>query len=303
MLKDSSVTGYELLVFCYLNELAPLKEREKYLIHIDAILFAIYEKTDVSQQIRENIFKAVNNLIEKEFIVADKHNKASYIVQQSSLKPDIENEHFTIITLSDIKLIMQSDSLIKPQLVKYYIYLMSTINSQIVVYNSAGEQKRNVVGKQTQEYLASLTGISTHTIMRYNAILEQLGAIYVYRANDFKINDSRITQLPNVYGRGADKEFIIKHGEDQKKWQQTYNVVHPKQDAANTKRRLAQMYIQLCKGKTYSDEEIREIYYYITVQKKKYRNLAESEQNKSYLENIKDETVFRQFEFLEFGKE
>ena len=269
-------------------------------IHIDALLFAIYEKTDVSQQIRENIFKAVNNLIKKEFIVADKHSKASYIVQQASLKPNIENERFTIIALSDIKTIMQSDSLIKPQLVKYYIYLMSTINSQITVYSIDGKPKRNVVGKQTQVYLANLTGISTHTVMRYNAILEQLGIIYVYRANDFKINDSRITQLPNVYGRGVDSEFVIKYGEDQKRWQQTYNVVRPKQDEANTKRRLAQMYIQLCKGKIYSDDEIREIYEYVVAQNQKYRNLAESEQNKSYLENIKDETVFRQFEFLDF---
>ena len=298
--ENTTIQQYELLTYCYLKVLTPLWEVEKYYIHIDALLYAIYKKTGTTQKNRENIYKAMQNLIDVGAISAERCGKCSYLVETQSLFVDTRKERFIVAHSEDIDAIMKADNTIRIQLVRYYIYLMRTLNADITVYDDEGNPKNNIVGHQPQSYLSYLTDISTHTIMRYNSILEKMHVIYVYRANDFILTDNGLKQITNVYGRYADKEYLIKYGNSLKEQYGSYNLTYKTKSESNTKRRLAQMYLQLCKGKTYSEDKIREIYDYIIAQNKKYRNLAESEQNKSYLENIKDETVFRQFEFLDF---
>ena len=299
-MQNPHVQHYELLTYCYLKVLCPLQEIEEYYISMDSLLYAMYKKTDVGKKTRCRVYEAMQNLIDTGVISAERHDRCGYLIETQSLCFDTSKEHFVIVYSEDMDAIMKSDCTVRVQLVRYYIYLMSTISSKISVYNDEGIPKNNIIGNQPQIYLSYLTGISTHTIMRYNRILEDIRVIYIYRANDFFVTDNGLKQITNVYGRYADKEYLIKYGNNLKEQYGSYNHAYKTKSETNTKRRLAQMYIQLCKGKTYLDDEIREIYDYIISQNKKYRSLAESEQNKSYLENIKDETVFRQFEFLDF---
>ena len=300
MLNHPQIDSYELMAYCYLRALTAVSDFDEYCLSTDSIFFAMYQKQIVGKKTRANILKAINNLIDLDFVDGERYSKVLYFIQRQSLIVDQMNERYTIVHLDDIQKIMASDSPIKPQLIKFYIYLMSTINSKITVYDVSGAEKKNIIGMQPQQYLSHITGMSTHTIMRYNRILEEMEVIYVCRSNDFIVTDSGLKQLVNVYGRYADREYLIKYSKGLKEQYQTYKHTQSKDNATNTKRRLAQMYLQLCKDKMYSDDEIREIYEYVISQNKKYRNLDESEQNKSYLENIKDETVFRQFEFLDF---
>lgn len=299
-MQNPRIQHNELLAYCYLKVLCPLQEIEKYYINMDALLYAMYKKTDVRKKTRVRIYEAMQNLIDAGVISAERHNRCGYLIETKSLCFDTGKEHFVIVYSEDIDTIMKADCAIRVQLVRYYIHLMSTISSKISVYNDEGIPKNNIIGNQPQIYLSYLTNISTHTIMRYNRILEDIKVIYIYRANDFFVTDNGLKQITNVYGRYADKEYLIKYGNSLKEQYGSYNHTYKTKSETNTKRRLAQRYLQLCKGKIYSDDEIREIYDYIIAQNQKYRNLAESEQNKSYLENIKDETVFRQFKFLDF---
>ena len=300
VLNHPNVDSYELMAYCYLRALTAVSDFDEYCLSTDSIFFAMYQRQIIGKKTRANILKAINNLIDLGFVDGERYSKTLYFIQRQSLIVDQMNERYTIIHFDDIQRIMASDSPIKPQLVKFYIYLMSKINSKITVYDVSGEEKKNIIGMQPQQYLSHITGMSTHTIMRYNRILEDMEVIYVCRSNDFIVTDSGLKQFANVYGRYADKEYLIKYGNSLKEQYGSYNHTYKKKTETNTKRRLAQMYLQLCKGKMYSEEEIKEIYDYITAQNQKYRNLAQSEQNNHYLENIKDETVFRQFEFLDF---
>lgn len=70
---------------------------------------------------------------------------------------------------------------------------------------------------------------------------------------------------------------------------------------ANQKRRLAQMYQHICKGKydDYSEDEIIAVYNYVLSENKKYEELYDKTQYDGYLDKIRDIDVFEHFNFLE----
>ncbi len=277
----------------------PIAEMEHYYISIDSLLFAIYHNDQVGLKIRKNIYVAINLLLENKYVTGDKISKDSYILNYNSLNVDTTKEKYTVLEIDDMRKIMESLYKSKLQLFRYYIYLMDSINSKITVYLESGEFKNNVIGHQTQEYLSSVSGLSTRTIIRYNSILEELCVIYVSRADDFSVNDKgEISQLPNVYGRYTDKDYIKKYSNDYKHYKVGHKQVHEKKLEANDNRKLAQEYNWLCKGYEYPDEEIIKIYRYIIKNNKKYEALYDKEGYDEYLDKIKDLEVFDNYDFL-----
>ena len=294
----ADINQYELLVYCYLKILCPLQEIDLYHLDINDIIYAIYHKTDVGQRIRENIYDALNNMIETGSIAAERSGKTRYIVKTDSLQVDVKQSKFIIADSNDIRTIMASRNMLRASLVRYYIYLMRTINADIKVYGYDGKSKKNVVGNQTQDYIAYIMRSSVHTIRRYNKLLEEMKVIYIHRANDFILTDDGLRQLNNMYGRYTDREYIDKYAESLKEQMHSYNHFKPRLDEANNKRRLSKMYFWLCKGKEYHEDEVREIYEYVVADNKMYRNLAKAENDTRYLEKLKGETVFTKYPFL-----
>ena len=299
----ANIYQYELLVYCYLKLLCPLQEVDSYHLDINDIIYAIYRKTDIGQNIRGNIYEALNNLIDTGNITGERSGNTRYIIKTDSLQVDIKQEKFIIADSNDIRAIMATGHILRVPLVRYYIYLMRTINADIKVYGYDGKSRKNVVGNQTQHYLAYIMRSSVPTVMRYNKLLEDMKVIYIHRSNDFIVREGRVRQMANVYGRYADREYIDKYAESLKEQLHSYNHFKPRLDEANNKRRLSKMYFWLCKGKEYSDGEVREIYEYVVADNKMYRNLAESESDTRYLEKLKDETVFAKYPFLFQGEE
>ena len=299
----ANIYQYELLVYCYLKLLCPLQEVDSYHLDINDIIYAIYRKTDIGQNIRGNIYEALNNLIDTGNITGERSGNTRYIIKTDSLQVDIKQEKFIIADSNDIRAIMATGHILRVPLVRYYIYLMRTINADIKVYGYDGKSRKNVVGNQTQHYLAYIMRSSVPTVMRYNKLLEDMKVIYIHRSNDFIVREGRVRQMANVYGRYADREYIDKYAESLKEQLHSYNHFKPRLDEANNKRRLSKMYFWLCKGKEYSDGEVREIYEYVVADNKMYRNLAKSESDTRYLEKLKDETVFAKYPFLFQGEE
>lgn len=126
--------------------------------------------------------------------------------------------------------------------------------------------------------------------------------LYIFRQNDFLINkeSGEIKRLPNVYGRFEDKIYIDTYALSQQKHKESYRYVENNIKKANNKRRLAQMYNQLCKDNDskYSQEDIQEIYSYVLQENFKYQKTYEKNNDESCLEKIRDITVFKKYDYL-----
>lgn len=303
ILSNPCMGNYELLTYYYLKALAPFKEIEKYCINMNNLIYIIYGKRKVSQEIRQNIYGAINRLLDEGMIKGECCGRGEYIIESTSMYVDTHKQNFVAVNIEDVQTIMRSNLSVRVPLVRYYIYLISTINSQTAVRNNEGNTKKNVIGNQTQDYLSGLTGNSVWTIRRYNQLLEDMKVVYIYRAEDFLLSNNQVKQLPNVYGRYSDKEYIIQYGKELQEQNRSRNYTRPKLAQSDNKRRLYKMYYWLCQGKEYSESEIREIYEYVITENEKYRKLAESKQDKRYLEKLKDETVFAKYPFLFQGEE
>lgn len=304
MILDESVDNYALVVYAYLNILMPLQEVEEYYISLNTLLFTIYRTTSISTRVRENIWRGLCTLHNLGYFKGDRVNKNAYIINTQSLRLDTQSQKFIIIYLDEVFKIMTSNIHNKPSLFSYYLFLIGTINSQITVYLENGKYKKNIIGNQTISQLSLLSGISAHTVMRNNTRLEELDVIYIHHSDDVFVNGkNNIKKLTNIYGRYNDQEYIEKYVNDYKAHFQSHSYLKKERTLANNDRRLSKMYYWLCKGKEYSKSEIQEIYDYITALNKKYENLSVKEQDDSYLAKIKDESIFKQFEFLKMEGE
>ena len=186
-------------------------------------------------------------------------------------------------------------------LLRYFIFVIGTLNWNITVYLPNGEYKNGVVGNFTIDYLAEKAGISKRSAIEYNKILEKEKLLYVYRQNDFVIDEeNNIRSLPNIYGRYYDEKYIETFASNQKEYKQSYRYKKNNQEISNTKRRLAQMYQQLLKGggKDYTEKDITDIYNYVIEENQKYERMYEKNKCEDYLDKIRNTDIFDKYEFI-----
>lgn len=213
-----------------------------------------------------------------------------------------EKEYFTIITYEELLKIFQQKNTNTLLLLKYFIFLMGTISSTIDVYIDAIQHKCRVVGNLTIDYISKLSGISYRSIIEYNKILEDIGLLYIYRYDDFLINkdNGEIKRMANVYGRPEDKEYIDAFAVNRQKYKGSYRYIENNIEKANTKRRLAQMYIQIRKNNDskYSMEDIQQVYKYVLKENHKYEATYKKNNDESCLEKIRDVNIFDKYGFI-----
>lgn len=251
----------------------------------------------MNDYIKCGINELVDNQIVEKIDIIQKH----YILDCSNLCKNNLKEQFTIITFNEVQKIFKVENVNNFLLLKYFISLIWTISSKITVYLENGESKNRVVGNYTIDYLSELSGITDRTIIEYNKILEEIGLIYIYRQNDFVIDkENNIKRLNNIYGRASDIAYIIAFANNQQKHYESYRYVENNNKKANTKRRLAQMYQQILKGKDkkYSNAEIISVYEYVVSENEKYERMYEKNQYEDYLDKIRDTDVFKKYDFI-----
>lgn len=300
--ESHEYSDYALTVYCLLQELSVPTQLPVQCITCNQLVY--YLTGEVSQQrnkISDYIKCGINELDEKGIIENLKEFSKHYILDCRKLWIDTESGNFTKIYFNEVQQIFKIKNINNFTLLRYYIFVIGTLNWNITVYLPNGEYKNGIVGNFTIDYLAEKVGISKRSAIEYNKILEKEKLLYVYRQKDFVIDeDNNIKSLSNIYGRYCDMEYIEAFANNQKEHKQSYRYTKNNHEIANNKRRLAQMYQQLLKrrGEKYTEQEIKEIYNYVIEENQKYERMYEKSKSEDYLDNIRDTDIFDKFSFL-----
>lgn len=286
----------------YTALLSLIRDEEMYILCTtpDILCYQLTNKLCNSRRFRESISVGLDELLNFKYILS-KYEKKNHLVLDCSKLHLSDNDFFTIITHEEVLKIFQIETTNGFSLLRYFIYLIGTISSSIDVWLDAVQHKTRVVGNLTIDYISKLSGISERSVIEYNKILENAGLLYIYRQKDFLLNETsgEITTLPNAYGRPLDKIYIDTFALNQQKNKESYKWVDNNIKKANTKRRLAQMFLQLSKGngEKYSRDDIFEIYKYVISENKKYKNMYKKNGDENYLEKIRDIDIFSKYDF------
>ena len=306
-MNNNALSNYSLATYCILQALAvPTKIPIQCITHHQIIFYLTGKTNQQRNKIVDYIKCGINELIDNHIVTKIDEFQKHLILDCSNLWVDTKKNKFTIITLNDVKSIFKVENINNFLLLRYFIILISTISNKITVYLEDGSYKNHVVGNFTIDYLSALSGISDRTIIDYNKILEDIGLIYIYRQEDFVIDkENNIKRLNNIYGRPCDIQYINTFAANQSKHHKSFNYKENNIKKANNKRRLAQMYQQLLKGKgdNYSKEEIINIYDYVISENEKYERMYEKDGFEDYLDKIRDTDIFEKYDFINTKEE
>lgn len=305
ILHSSAFSNYEIAAYCFLKTVVTVTYTTEHCISYSQASYYLTGSTKYSKRFPVYIKNGIDALIQKEVVRKIESSKSEYIIDCSSLWDDTKDTSFVIIDFYEIRKIFQITDCNSFQLLRYFLVLIGTISSSIDVWIDSLDHKSRVVGNMTIEYISDLSGISPRTIKEYNRILENNQLLYIFRQDDFLLSadDKNISRMANVYGRPDDKLYIDSYANSQKKEKKSYKWINSEVENANRKRKLAQMYNQIAKGKgqKYSLEEIQQVYDYIHSENSKYRDMYKENKYEEYLTKQRDETVFEKFNLKKEG--
>ena len=300
--KSTNISVYGLATYCSIKSLLFDSDISEICISPEILSYQLIKKINHSRRFTNYITAGLEELISLGYISKVEEKNKYTVINCSNLFINSQEEHFTIISYDELLSIFSLKTNSSFSLLKYFILLMSTISFSIDVWLNNQDHKNHVVGNCTIDYLSYISAIPKRTIIEYNKILENIGILYIFRQNDFYLNDTTkdITRLTNIYGRPSDKIYIDAFAVNQKKYLNSYRYLENNISETNTKRKLAQMYIQLCKNKKtkYSIEEILNVYNYVLNENKKYQKLFEDTNDEKYKNKIRDTSIFDKFDFI-----
>lgn len=302
---SSDISIYGLAAYCAIKTLLYNEETTQICTSYEILAYQLTKNIHCSRRFYDGIKTGYGELIQYGFVKKIDSKSKFDVVDCSKLFGIKKEDFFTIISYAEILKIFQIENINVFMLLKYFIFLIGSINSSIDVYINSYEHKNCVVGNMTFQYLAQETGISRSSIIEYNRILEENELIYIYDQHDFVIdNTSSIKTLPSVYGRFSDKDFIEEFGANQTQYNKSYTYVKGNAEKTNSKRRLAQIYNQLCKNNDskYSKKDIIEVYSYVLNENKKYKTIYKQKHDEACLKKIRDVNIFKKYDFLERGE-
>lgn len=212
--------------------------------------------------------KLVNGLLELEenniISIVERKDRNGALMDFSTLwfstKKGSEGfKQFTIITLNEIRKIMNLDNSSPERILLYFCVIISTLY----------KIKQAKVGDMTISDLTKMFNASQSTVLKYNSILCENGLLYICKANKLVMDkDGGIMNgFSNVYSRPVDKAVAEATQRDNIKsfTQRTrLKTVEVEEKAINQKRSLSQKLIQIKKhNKQYSAEVLCDLLNYI----------------------------------------
>lgn len=314
-LKTDLITGNTLTqdgVLAYIalrnliDESIPLYNRISSIdcISVNRLAYSLIGEMDYEKALTDSLQRGIYELSGGEWISIRKDlstNKSyEFVLDLEKIWLDTEKDKFTVVYTDDIHKIMTCNEKMdkKIRMLKYYVALIST-------FDWALDGK---IGYMSQEYIAGLADNSTRTCQRYNDILVDMQMIYVYKSNDKVREDYKLKQIKNCYSRYEDKGICEQYASN---YENMYGVEHTivrtkkKKEQADNNRRLAQIYNRICDGHAdeYDEATIKKVRNYIVNKNKtlyeKYDDaIAKGYTGEDYLNQIKDEEIFEQFDFL-----
>lgn len=211
-------------------------------------------KTD--RRFMDKIRNGLNELVDTDLVSYIEVAKSEFVLDLSNLNLDTKNakktkKFFAIIDNSEIRTIMNSDSQHRFKLLRYFVYLAGTFNSE------------SKAGFTSIDKMVKHLHFAKQSIINYTTILQEMELIYTYHSDSFiRYSDGgKITKISNTYGRYRDKDKVISAGESQAN-RYGYDSDAKKVRTKSTKeiRSASAKFYSFCSGKKYDDDTLREIY-------------------------------------------
>ena len=327
-LKKDLVTGYKLTqdgVLTYIalraimDESIPLYNKTSVVdcISVNRMAYALigtqekYEKVFLDSLHRGIYELQLANVIR---VLQDLSTKTSneYLLDFSNLYLDTEKEQFVTIFSEEIYKILACEEVMKKKIsmLKYFVAIVSTFN-----WSKSMKKLQGKIGAMSMEYIALQADISSRTCIRYNDILSEMKMIYIYKSNDKERVGDKLRQIKNCYSRYADKDDCEEYASNYENWYGSQHIIvrtQKNKEQADNNRRLAQIYNRICDGygDTYDEETIRKVRKYIVNKNKTLQEEIDAKHAQEYMTDsdrrwveklesqIKDESIFEQFDFL-----
>ena len=252
-------------------------------------------------------------------ILQDFSTKTSYeyLLDMANMRLDTEKENFMFVYPEEVHKILTCNEIMKKKIsmLRYFVALISTFNwSKSMRY--CMENLQGKISTMSIEYIATQAGMmSQRTCIRYNDILSEMKMIYVYKSNDKERVGDKLKQIKNCYSRYADKDACEEYASNYENWYGSQHIIvrtQKNKEQADNNRRLAQIYNRICNGygDTYDEETIRKVQKYIVNKNKTLQEEIDAKHAQEYMTDsdrrwveklesqIKDESVFEQFDFL-----
>ncbi len=248
-------------------------------------------------------------------ILQDFSTKTSYeyLLDMANMRLDTEKDNFMFVYPEEVHKILTCDEIMKKKIsmLRYFVALISTFNWCKSMRNLQGK-----ISTMSIEYIATQAGImSQRTCIRYNEILSEMKMIYVYKSNDKERVGDKLKQIKNCYSRYADKDACEEYASNYENWYGSQHIIvrtQKNKEQADNNRRLAQIYNRISDGygDTYDEETIRKVQKYIANKNRTLRQEIDAKYAQEYMTDsdrrwvaklesqIKDESVFEQFDFL-----
>ena len=276
-------------------------------ISVNRLAYSLIGEMDYEKALIDSLVRGIAELASGEWISIRKDLSTSknyeYVLDIEKLWLDKEKDKFTVVYLDDIYKIMTCKDNIdkmdkKLRILKYFVALVSTFD-----WSLDGK-----IGYMSEEYIAGLANIAVRTLQRYNVILAEKQILYIYKSNDKVREDYKLKQIKNCYSRYEDKGICEQYASN---YENMYGVEHKivqtkkNKEQADNNRRLAQIYNRIREGHAddYDEATIKKVRNYIVNKNKtlyeKYDDaIAKGYTGENFLNQIKDEEIFEQFDFL-----
>lgn len=271
VIENPKLTKEGLAVYIALRRI--MNDEEKiYYISINMLAYILFGNGDYTTRFTKSIKSGFENLIDDVGIakIEKSINQTENIVDLSGLYFATDNvketkDYFTRVYDNEIKSIMNCKK-DKFKVLKYFVFLMGTLSNSTFTYiDSRGDSIKSFIGGLTIDYLSELSGVNKSSIIKYNKLLEDKELIYVYRHDDFVLENGEIKTLHNGYGRYADKEYIIKYSREYADSKKSYNCnKSANRRKGNEKKSMLMKYNAIADGRgEYKPDEVKQIYDFI----------------------------------------
>lgn len=240
-------------------------------ITFEYLIYILTGMVKENKRLRLKLSQGLEELEQKDFIhILFKDNRCYeinlddiYFTTQSS-SDGFKN--FVMITLKELRKIINLDNSATEKILIYFCYLISTLSNV--------DKAR--VGDKSISCLATMFNSSKSTIIKYNKVLEDNGLIYISKSNKVAVDNKGtiLNGYANFYSRPCDRSVA---DASQRQKEQQASISERNKTVTknyNIKRSLSQKLVWLKKGSEYSVEEIAEIIEYIKSAIDNYESLV-----------------------------
>lgn len=309
VIHDTTISDNGVYVYIYLRSIQR-EDMNLYYISVTAMEYFYTHLIGMDTRSKKKYVDGLNDLESHGLIkkTAEKGYEFEYDLSNiyfNSKHTNKENKrYFTVIESKELWKIIQiydsENNCIKQKLIRYFITLVSTFlkGERYKIRLPDGTKQDGIVGFQTIESLAEISGLSTDTVIFYNSLLEKKCLIYIHRANAIKLIDSKsISGISNTYGRYKHKDIIKQYGKNHKVEygynKETDNLKYKSKKSTERKALGVKLHYLMTGKKEYDEETIIQLYKYAV----EYNRLHKDRWD--YDENRKDLEFFCKYEFLE----